>query len=107
MEEIDAAFMRDIERLLSAGESPAIASHDAKAIAWAKTCQERLGLPLHAVEFQMLQGVQEELQSALVAEGRPVRVYVAYGNTWLSHVVTNLRVMLRGGSGIGARSREV
>ena len=107
MEEIDAAFMHDIERLLSTGESPAIASHDAKAIEWAKTCQERLGLPLHAVEFQMLQGVKEELQSALVAEGHPVRVYVAYGNTWLSHVVTNLRVMLRGGSGIGARSREV
>jgi len=107
VEEIGAAFMRDIERLLGTGYSPAIASHDAKAVAWAKTCQERLGLPLDAVEFQMLQGVKEELQSALVAEGRPVRVYVAYGNTWLSHVVTNLRVKLRGGSAIGARSREV
>ena len=55
----------------------------------------------------MLQGVKEELLSALAAEGRPVRVYVAYGNTWLSHVVTNLSVMLRGGSAIGARSRGV
>jgi len=98
--EIDAAFKRDIERLLGAGQSPAIASHDAAAIDWAMTCQERLGLPLQAVEFQMLQGVKEELQSALNADGRPVRVYVPYGNDWPMHVLSNLRLML-GGSGIG------
>jgi proline dehydrogenase len=102
--QIDAAYMRDIERLLSVGESPAIASHDANAIQWAKTCQERLGLPLHAVEFQMLQGVKAELLSELAKERRPVRVYVPYGNTWPSHVLSNLRLML-GGRGISDRSR--
>ena len=104
--EIDEAYLRDIERLLNAATSPAIASHDATAIEWAKTCQARLGLPLHAVEYQMLQGVKEDLQTELVAEGRPVRLYVPYGNTWLSHVLTNLRVMLGRGSGDGTRSRE-
>ena len=89
--EVDAAFKRDIERLLTHGTAPAIASHDAEAVAWARTVQERLGLGKGAFEFQMLFGVKPDLQRSLVAEGYAVRCYVPYGGDWATHVVGCLR----------------
>ena len=89
--EVDAAFKRDIERLLKRGTSPAIATHDAEAIAWTKTLQERLGLGKDAFEFQMLLGVKPDLQEGLVADGYTVRGYVPYGGDWATHLVGCLR----------------
>jgi proline dehydrogenase len=89
--EVDAAFKRDIERLLRRGISPAIATHDADAIVWTRALQEQLGLGKDAFEFQMLFGVKPELQEALVADGYTVRGYVPYGGDWATHVVGCLR----------------
>jgi len=89
--EIDAAFKRDIERLLTRGTAPAIATHDAEAIAWTKALQEQLGLGKDAFEFQMLYGVKPELQERLVADGYALRCYVPYGGDWATHVVGCLR----------------
>jgi proline dehydrogenase len=83
--EIDAAFKRDIERLLKRGTSPAIATHDVEAIAWTRTLQQQLGLGKDAFEFQMLYGVQPSLQESLVADGYTVRCYVPYGGEWATH----------------------
>ena len=84
--EIDAAFKRDIERLLKRGISPAIATHDEDAIAWTRARQEQLGLGKDAIEFQMLLGVRLDLQEALVADGYTVRAYVPYGGDWAAHL---------------------
>lgn len=89
--EVDAAFHRDIQRLLAHGGLPAIATHDAEAVAWALAQCERLGLGKEAFEFQMLYGVKPELQSRLVAEGYRVRCYVPYGGEWAAHLVGCLR----------------
>lgn len=89
--DIDSAFKRDIERLLTRGVSPAIATHDSEAVAWAKIVQEGLGLGKEAFEFQMLYGVKPELQQALAAEGYRVRAYVPYGGDWATHLVGCLR----------------
>lgn len=97
--EIDAAFKRDIERLLKRGRSPAIATHDAEAIAWTRECQDRLGLGKEDVEFQMLRGVKPELQDRLVADGYTVRSYVPYGGDWPNHVVSCLRQVVDRGAG--------
>jgi proline dehydrogenase len=89
--EVDAAFKRDIERLLIRGTTPAIATHDADAIAWARTLQDRLGLEKDAFEFQMLYGVKPDLQERLVADGYTVRCYVPYGGDWATHLIGCLR----------------
>jgi proline dehydrogenase len=89
--EVDAAFKRDIERLLTRGVHPAIATHDADAIAWTKTLQDRLGLGMDAFEFQMLYGVKPELQDTLVKEGYAVRCYIPYGGDWATHLAGCIR----------------
>lgn len=97
--DVDAAFHRDITRLLRRGARPAIATHDTRSIDWTRQNLERLGLPRDAVEFQMLQGVKPELQASLSAEGFPVRAYVIYGAGWPLHVLSNVRQLLRPGHG--------
>ncbi|NWJ42562.1 MAG: proline dehydrogenase family protein [Geothrix sp.] len=89
--EVDAAFNRDIERLLLRGVSPAIATHDEAAIAWTLAVQARLGLGREAFEFQMLYGVRPDLQERLLADGCTVRCYIPYGGDWATHAVGCLR----------------
>ena len=89
--DIDAAFKRDIERLLTRGVAPAIATHDPDAIAWTKTLQAKLGLGADAFEFQMLYGVKPELQDGLVEEGYAVRCYIPYGGDWATHLAGCIR----------------
>ena len=89
--EVDAAFYRDIERLLIRGISPAIATHDSEAVAHTVALRERLGLSKGAFEFQMLYGVKPELQTRLLADGYSVRCYVPYGGEWAVHLLGCLR----------------
>lgn len=89
--EVDAAFLRDIERLMTRGVSPAIATHDADAIAWTLALHRRLGLGKQDFEFQMLYGVKPELQDRLVQDGFRVRCYIPYGGDWATHLVGCLR----------------
>ena len=69
---------------------PAIASHDEKRIAFAKTYAQKVGLPKNELEFQMLNGIRRDLQESLVAEGYPVRVYVPYGTEWYPYFMRRL-----------------
>lgn len=82
---IDGALALDSPRISQDGRVPpipAIASHDAKRLAYAKAYAEKVGLPKKALEFQMLHGIRRDLQEQTVAEGYPVRVYVPYGTEW-------------------------
>ena len=74
--EIDAAFVRLMERLLEAGPYPAIATHDPALIRATRGLAVRLGIPREHWEFQMLYGVRRDAQLALVREGYRMRVYV-------------------------------
>lgn len=69
---------------------PAIATHDQIRIAEAKEYAEKIGLPKRGLEFQMLHGIRSDLQSDLVADGYPVRVYVPYGQEWYPYFVRRL-----------------
>lgn len=69
---------------------PAIASHDEDRLAHAKVYARRVGLPQPALEFQMLYGIRRDLQTALVQEGYPVRVYVPYGTEWYPYFTRRL-----------------
>lgn len=69
---------------------PAIATHDEKRIAFAKSYAEKIGLPKNSMEFQMLYGIRRDLQEALVKEGYLVRVYVPFGTHWYPYFMRRL-----------------
>jgi proline dehydrogenase len=69
---------------------PAIATHDEKRIAFAKSYAEKIGLPKTGMEFQMLYGIRRDLQESLVKAGYPVRVYVPFGTHWYPYFMRRL-----------------
>jgi proline dehydrogenase len=90
---IDGSMACGAPRLSESGcipPTPAIASHDAARLIAAKAYAEKVGLPKDALEFQMLYGIGRELQEKTVADGYPVRVYVAYGTEWYPFYVRRL-----------------
>ena len=69
---------------------PALATHDEKRILNAKAFLASLQLPKDAVEFQMLNGIRNDLQENLAKDGYPVRVYVPYGTEWYPYFMRRL-----------------
>jgi proline dehydrogenase len=88
--DVDAAFVRIMERLLKDADYPALATHDPAMIAATKAHAERLGLARDRFEFQMLYGVRRDLQASLVAEGYRVRVYIPFGREWFPYFMRRL-----------------
>lgn len=68
----------------------AIATHDERRIHHAARALEKAGLPKDALEFQMLYGIRRDLQSQLVSQGYPVRVYIPYGTRWYPYFMRRL-----------------
>jgi hypothetical protein len=77
----DLMFERLARRLLGASAlvTTAIASHNVRSIAHAMASAEALGLTKHQLEFQLLYGMGDALQAAIVSMGYPVRIYTPVG----------------------------
>ncbi len=88
--EVDASYVRLMERLLSEGNYPAIATHDPAMIAHARRYVREHGIPNSAWEFQMLYGVRRDLQERLAAEGYNVRCYIPFGTEWYPYLMRRL-----------------
>lgn len=58
---------------------PAFGSHNVRSIAHALALARSMNLPPDSIEVQMLYGMAEPIQEALVAMGQRVRVYTPYG----------------------------
>ena len=69
---------------------PAIATHDQARVDHAIEYCTEIGLGKKNLEFQMLHGIREDLQSDLISRGYPVRVYVPYGKEWYPYYVRRL-----------------
>jgi proline dehydrogenase len=89
--EVDRAFDRLAERLLDDGNEPAIATHDDARIRHVLEHAERRGIPPERYEFQMLYGIREATQVAMVERGHRMRVYVPYGERWFPYFARRLR----------------
>ena len=87
---VDLNYARLMERLLTRGTYPAIATHDPGLIARAIEIARREGIGPDRFEFQMLYGVRRDLQRALVARGYTVRIYVPYGREWYPYFMRRL-----------------
>lgn len=88
--DVDAAFVRMMQALLTGGVYPAIATHDAKMIEATKRFAAARGIAKDRFEFQMLYGIRRDLQASLVAEGYRMRVYVPFGREWFPYFMRRL-----------------
>jgi proline dehydrogenase len=88
--DVDAAYIRIMQALLSEGTYPAIATHDTRMIDATKRFAAERGLGRDAYEFQMLYGIRRDLQAALLAEGYRFRVYVPFGTEWFPYFMRRL-----------------
>lgn len=88
--EVDGSYRRLAERLLAAGNYPAIATHDPAMIAATLAAARQQGLPPERFEFQMLYGIRRDLQASLRRQGWRVRVYVPYGAEWYPYFMRRL-----------------
>ncbi|MBX6312345.1 MAG: L-glutamate gamma-semialdehyde dehydrogenase [Isosphaeraceae bacterium] len=77
----DANYERCTEFLLQNQQHlhPAFGSHNVRSLAHALAAAETFGVPRDAFEVQMLYGMGEPIQRALVERGVRVRVYTPYG----------------------------
>ena len=88
--EVDANYVRLMERLLESGAYPAIATHDEKVIQRALAFVRQRSLGPERFEFQMLYGIRRDLQRKLVKAGYRLRLYVPYGNAWYPYFMRRL-----------------
>jgi proline dehydrogenase len=88
--DVDAAYALLMKTMLERGDYPAFATHDPAmhrlATAWAA---ER-GIGPERYEFQLLYGVRRDLQTALVAQGHRVRIYIPFGREWFPYFMRRL-----------------
>jgi len=88
--DVDAHYVRLMEKLLTEGNYPAIATHDEAIMARAKAFVAEQGLARDRFEFQMLYGIRRDVQEALVREGYRLRVYTPFGNQWYPYLMRRL-----------------
>lgn len=88
--DVDANYIRLMERLLKDGNYPAIATHDEKMITATKQFAQANKIPSDRYEFQMLYGIRRDLQTQLVREGYRMRVYTPFGTYWYPYLMRRL-----------------
>jgi proline dehydrogenase len=86
----DRMYLEEMERLLEAGNYPAVATHDEAIIDHARRFVWEKGIGKESFEFQMLYGVRRDLQTRLREEGYNVRVYVPFGDSWYPYLMRRL-----------------
>ena len=79
--ETDENFERLVVLLLENYQHirPAVGTHNVRSIAYTLAASQRLNLPAHAVEFQMLYGMGDAIKAALVQLEQRLRVYAPFG----------------------------
>src|SRR6267143_816 len=88
--DVDASYVRCLDRLLERGRYPGIATHDERILTHAQAYARQHGISPDRFEFQMLYGVRRDLQLQLRRAGWRVRVYVPFGTHWYPYLMRRL-----------------
>src|ERR1700742_121013 len=88
--DVDASYVKLMQKLLVSGIYHGIATHDEKMIAATRQFATEKKITADKFEFQMLYGVRRDLQDKLIADGYRVRVYVPYGQYWYPYFMRRL-----------------
>jgi proline dehydrogenase len=89
-QDVDAAYVRLLERALLGGAYLAVATHDERLIAHTIRFTEQHGIERDRYEFQMLYGVRPQLQLDLTGRGYNVLVATPYGPEWYPYLMRRL-----------------
>jgi proline dehydrogenase len=89
-DDVDAAYVRLVERSLHGEGYTAIATHDQSLIEHAIEFADREGIERDRFEFQMLYGVRPQLQLDLAERGYKVLVATPYGPEWFPYLMRRL-----------------
>ena len=88
--DVDAAYTRLLERMLTGGAYTAVATHDEQLIDHTIRFTDEQGIDRDRFEFQMLYGVRPQLQRDLVRRGYKVLVATPYGPEWYPYLMRRL-----------------
>jgi proline dehydrogenase len=88
--DVDAAYLRCLEILMTGPGYPMIGSHDPAIIARAHELAAQHSRAADSWEVQMLYGIRPEEQRRLAAAGTRVRAYVPYGVDWYGYFMRRL-----------------
>src|SRR6266511_56407 len=88
--EVDKAYVRCLNILMSGPGYPMIATHDPRLGAIGEDRARWFDRSPDEFEFQMLYGVRPDEQRRLAAEGYTMRVYVPYGTQWYAYLMRRL-----------------
>ena len=88
--DVDANYVKLMQRLLTSGVYHGIATHDEAMIAATDRFVDERQIEKASFEFQMLYGVRRDLQKQLVERGYRVRVYVPFGTEWYPYFMRRL-----------------
>jgi proline dehydrogenase len=88
--DVDANYVKLAQRLMTSPVFCGIATHDETIVDELKRFVVAHAVEKSAFEFQMLYGIQRDLQRKLVAAGFGVRVYVPFGREWYPYFMRRL-----------------
>jgi proline dehydrogenase len=88
--DVDRNYVKLMERLLTEGNYPGLATHDERIIAHARAFVAEHRITEDRFEFQMLHGVRRDLQQQLRAAGHRMRVYIPFGTQWYPYLMRRL-----------------
>jgi proline dehydrogenase len=88
--EVDANYVKLMQKLLKSGIYHGIATHDPSMIRATQEFAARENIGKDQFEFQMLYGVRRDLMMQLAQEGYRVRTYVPYGEFWYPYFMRRL-----------------
>jgi proline dehydrogenase len=88
--DVDKNYVKLMQRLLTAGNYPGLATHDEAIIRQARELVGRERIANDRFEFQMLYGVRRDLQVRLRRAGHNMRVYIPFGTQWYPYLMRRL-----------------
>ncbi|SEL55606.1 L-proline dehydrogenase [Blastococcus sp. DSM 46786] len=88
--DVDAAYRRCLEILMSGPGYPMVGSHDPAMLQRAHELAAQHSRAADSWEVQMLYGIRPDEQRRLAAAGTRVRAYVPYGADWYGYFVRRL-----------------
>ena len=88
--DVNANYCRLLDRLLSGGYFPAIATHNERLLDYAREVIRSRNLGTGTYEFQMIYGIRRDLQQQLRQQGHALRVYVPFGSDWCPYFMRRL-----------------
>ncbi len=87
-EDVNANYRRLLDKLLSGGYFPAIATHNESLLDYARELIHSRSLDRY--EFQMIYGIRRDLQQQLREQGHALQVYVPFGSDWCPYFMRRL-----------------